>query len=730
MPEGKLRSGVYRSFIMCDDPRGVVERGAIKKQSKTRNNSICSGTNQRFDHPSKPKERSETAPRKSTEDPPPSSLQLLRVSKGIQKLNVAIDSYSKGSSYEKTVRPEDIAKGLLRGALDLEESLAMLSSIQENDNKQKGRMINDGRRDLRFQRSMSDRFGERIEKRMMVQGNVASRDCYDELRNVIRESFHRQNLLPQTTTKETKKSRVLRSGFASSYGAASSSTSSSQSSTVSGSTKSSASSDVPRRAPSLIARLMGLDASPQQPNNTMVKHIEKPVIVNVSPEERQEKLKRKKKKESTPETVRCNSTRKAVLQSLPEEIIPSENPSRIVLIKPVNAVQPKMDEKPGDKRPVLPKKPRMQGEVHPRMINQKKDHQAKGGSNTMKLPSSPTKKDKMVRKVEENEGKVMKLLSPSNVKTVTRQGKPKETIKKIYVKKEDISEGKDRAPKPPANHGTNKKSNGSSEMSRNKNQRSRLSSSSSSSSDEQKSTKRLKKPGEASKRSPKKKLHQRDNDLASENNSSSSQDTRESINQLCAEETTSELHIQGHCDSGEVTSCPATTQHSHQQETSLRSFLSNSSDFISYAENLFDFNTNTNRSQEKTCQDRDSNVISDQRLALDFAKEVARRRSLLLITEPTCLLRSSLHIDELLMEVCDGFDSLRSYRDTFLNQSSFVKESIDMVLEKDLLSKKKEMTSGVWDLGWRSEFQIDETHQAIVDLEKLILSGLIQEIFC
>ncbi|CAH8383050.1 unnamed protein product [Eruca vesicaria subsp. sativa] len=728
MPEGKLRSGVYKSFIMCDDPRGVVERGAIKKQSKTRN-SICSGTNQRFDHPSKPKERSEMAPRKSTEDvpPPPSSFQLLRVSKGIQKLNVAIDSYSKGSSYETVLRPEDIAKGLLRGALDLEESLAMLSSIQENDIKQKTGINKNGRRDLRFQRSMSDRFGERIEKRMMVQ----ERDCHEELRNVIRESFHRQNLLTQTTSTETKKTRVVRSGFASSSGAASSSTSSSQSSMVSGSTKSSASSDIPRRAPSLIARLMGLDASPPEPNNTPVKHIDKPVIANL-PSERQEQLKKKKKKnKESPETVRCNSSRQAVLQSLPG----SENPSRIVLIKPVNVVQPKKDEKPGNKRPVLPKKRRMQGEVHPRMINQKKDHQAQGGSktsstNTMKLPSSPTKKDKMVRKVEENEGKVMKLLSPSNVKAVTRESKPKESIKKIYVKKEDMSEAKDRqkALKPPANPATtHKKSNGSSDMSRNKNQRSRLSSSSSSSSssDEQKSNSRLKKSGEASKRSPKKKLHQRDNDLASENNSSSSQDTR-----VSAEETThSQLHIQGHCDNGEITSCPATIQHSLEQETSLRSFLSNSSDFISYAENLFDFNNNTNRSQETTCHGRDSIVISDHRLALDFAKEVARRRSPRLITKPTFPLRSAVHIDELLMEVCDGFDSLRSYRDTFLNQSSFVKESIHMLLEKDLFCNKKEMTSGVWDLGWRSEFQIDETHQAVVDLEKLILSGLIQEIF-
>lgn len=86
-----------------------------------------------------------------------------------------------------------------------------------------------------------------------------------------------------------------------------------------------------------------------------------------------------------------------------------------------------------------------------------------------------------------------------------------------------------------------------------------------------------------------------------------------------------------------------------------------------------------------------------------------------------------MHIDELLMEVCDGFESLRSYRDTFLGQDSFAKESIDMVLEKDLKSMKTEVTSGVWDLGWRSEFQIDETYQAVVDLEKLILSGLIQE---
>lgn len=87
-----------------------------------------------------------------------------------------------------------------------------------------------------------------------------------------------------------------------------------------------------------------------------------------------------------------------------------------------------------------------------------------------------------------------------------------------------------------------------------------------------------------------------------------------------------------------------------------------------------------------------------------------------------------MDIDQLLMEVCDGFESLRRYGDTFLGKNSFVKESIHMVLEKDLKSKKTEMTSGVWDLGWRSEFQIEETHEAVADLEKLILSGLIQEI--
>ncbi|ESQ37140.1 hypothetical protein EUTSA_v10002425mg [Eutrema salsugineum] len=684
MPEGKLRSGVYRSFIMCDDPRGVVECGAIKKQSKIRSSSICS-SNQRFDNPSKSKDKSEIAPRKSTEEapPPPSSLQLLRVSKGIQKLNVAIESWSKGLSYE-TMRPEDIAKGLLRGALDLEESLAMLTSIQEDgDIKQKPRIS----KDLRFQRSMSDRFGERIEKRMMSQEN-----------KVIKESFLRQNLLPQTTTTGTK-TRVSRSDFASSSGAASSSTSSSQSSMVSGSTKSSASSDVTRRAPSLIARLMGLDVSTQEPSKCVVNHIDKP---------RQEQLKKKIKE--SPETVRCNSTREAVLQE-----IPSENPSTIVLIRPMRVVQPEMEEKPGNKRPVLPKKPRMQGEVHPRMINQRKDHQAKS-SNKMKLPSSLTKKDRepkeMLRKVEENEAKVIKLMSPTNAKAVTRDRKPVETNKKVLVKKEDTGEGKDRyrphdrALKPPNNPATHKKPNSPSDMSRNKTRRSRLSSSSSSSGREKKSS-------EAN----------RTNRYARHARLSN-----RSINQLSAEETTSsDLNIQAHCDNGEVTSCAATVQ----QETCqipLKAFLSSSQDFISYAENLFNLDSNSKRSQESTFRNSDSIVISDQRHALDFAKEVARRRSLLLITEPTCPLRSSVHVDDLLTEVCDGLESLSSYRDTFLEQSSFVKEGIHMVLEKDLKSKKTEMTSGVWDLGWRSEFQIDETYQAVVDLEKLILSGLIQEI--
>ncbi|CAH2052656.1 unnamed protein product [Thlaspi arvense] len=705
MPEGKLRSGVYRSFIMCDDPRGVVECGAIKKQSKCR-----SSTNQRLDHPSKSKDKSETAARKSTEEAPPSSLHLLRVSKGIQKLNVAIDSLSKGLSYE-AARPEDISKDLLRGALDLEESLAMLTSIQEDDLKHNPRISKDGgRSDLRFQRSMSDRFGERVEKRMMVQENVAaSRDCYDDLRKVIRESFLKQNLLPQTETK----SRVVRNDFASSSGAASSSTSSSQFSMVSGSTKSSASSDITRRAPSLIARLMGLDVSPQEPTN------HKPELLKVSAE-RQEEVKKKKKKENL-ETVRCDSTREAVLQSLPEE-----NPSTIVLIRPMRVVQPEIEEKPGNKRPVLSKKPRMQGEVHPRMINQRKDHQAK----PMKLPLSLTKRGRepkeTVRRIEENEGKVIKKMSPSNVK----DRKPVETNKKLLVKKEDLGEGRDRykphdrSIKPPNNPATHKKLNSSSDVSRNKTRRSRLSSSSSSSnSAEQRSSNREKKSGEANRPNVKKKLHLRDSDLTSENISSSS-----SINQLSTEETTSsEVHIQGHCDNGEVTSCAATIQ----QETcqiSLRDFLSSSQDFVSYAENLFDFKTNSKRSQESAFQDRDSIVISDQRLALDFAKEVARRRSLLLISEPTCAQRSSVHIDELLMEVCDEFESLRSYRDTFLGQSSFVKESIHMILEKDLTSKKTEITNGVWDLGWRNEFQIDETHQAVVDLEKLILSGLILEL--
>lgn len=137
MPQDRLRSAVYRSFVKCDDPKGVAECGTmrksksnpkrleekakIRKMPKNSNSSSSSACEE---------VGKEMVSEKDPEDcHNPSSFQLLEVSKGAQKLNQVIDSWSKGMSFDGNSK--EIAKDLLKGALDLQESLIMLGKLQE-----------------------------------------------------------------------------------------------------------------------------------------------------------------------------------------------------------------------------------------------------------------------------------------------------------------------------------------------------------------------------------------------------------------------------------------------------------------------------------------------------------------------------------------------------------------------------------------------------------------------
>ncbi|OIT01637.1 PREDICTED: uncharacterized protein LOC109226544 [Nicotiana attenuata] len=253
MPQDNLRSVMYRSFVTCDNPKGVIEGKTIK----------------------------------------------------ISKIDPQnMENHKVG----KQKNSKDITKDLLKGALDLQESIVMLGKLQEaSEYMTKLRKM---RNEIGIGRTKSERVVDhRYDKvefekpRFSVDG---SRDCYDELREAIRDGLARQNLLPSCCGSE--KARIDRrkvelspdfpsTSFTSSSESSIekprvvdgkkvvlspdfSSTSSSQCSMVQSHEISSFECSPPKiqkeksKAPNLIARLMGLEEIP-----TTQKQLEKDKVL-------------------------------------------------------------------------------------------------------------------------------------------------------------------------------------------------------------------------------------------------------------------------------------------------------------------------------------------------------------------------------------------------------------------------------------------------------------------
>ncbi|KAF7154562.1 hypothetical protein RHSIM_Rhsim01G0098000 [Rhododendron simsii] len=130
MPQDRLRS-----FVKCDDPKGVVECGTVRKsksnpkrlEEKAESRKMPKNSNSSSS--SAYKEAGKEMVREKDKEDNPSSFQLLEVPKGAQQLNQVIDSWSKGMNFDGNSK--EIAKDLLKGALDLQESLIMLGKLQE-----------------------------------------------------------------------------------------------------------------------------------------------------------------------------------------------------------------------------------------------------------------------------------------------------------------------------------------------------------------------------------------------------------------------------------------------------------------------------------------------------------------------------------------------------------------------------------------------------------------------
>lgn len=304
MPGSGKRSVIYRPFVRCDDPKGVVDCGTVRKpkpgSEKVKNNigGPKNPTNLNTPSSGHKEEREEMGSGRfnlgKLQDR--SSFQILEVSRGAERLNQTFDSWSKGLSYD--AKTKDVAKDLLRGALDLQESLTMLGELQKaseltSKKKQKSflergfeemgsvplrdsidrvgsvqfRDSNNKMGSFRFRES-NDKMGF---QRSWGSADGRPGDCYDELREAIQNGLARQNLLPRDTApKEDAYFRSRKLELVSEMATSSSSWSSMACSNDMASTECSTSSMPPTpqengtRGVNVIARLMGLEDLPSK----------------------------------------------------------------------------------------------------------------------------------------------------------------------------------------------------------------------------------------------------------------------------------------------------------------------------------------------------------------------------------------------------------------------------------------------------------------------------------
>ncbi|KAJ7973855.1 DUF4378 domain-containing protein [Quillaja saponaria] len=280
---------MYRSFVTCDDPNGVVDCGTIRK---------CKTDSQKMEQKMKSRravkkadtsltnksEKEEMIPKGFKDDScDPSSLQLMEVSRGAQKLNQVIDSWFKGINYEG--QSEDVAKDLLKGALDLQESLVMLHKFQEasqymtrlrkeqNSKPERGR-FDELMNERTYPNQVRDQNYPMGFQNPRLSADGSSRNSVEELKKVVRDSLVRQNLLTSTTSEEMISASEIPS------------TSSSQSSVVhadrlTDSSLSSTSLQDKKKGPNLIAKLLGLEEVQPKPSQaTLQKQVQGEKILN------------------------------------------------------------------------------------------------------------------------------------------------------------------------------------------------------------------------------------------------------------------------------------------------------------------------------------------------------------------------------------------------------------------------------------------------------------------
>ncbi|XP_039051001.1 uncharacterized protein LOC120192275 [Hibiscus syriacus] len=168
---------------------------------------------------------------------------------------------------------------------------------------------------------------------------------------------------------------------------------------------------------------------------------------------------------------------------------------------------------------------------------------------------------------------------------------------------------------------------------------------------------------------------------------------------------------------------------SFTKRINLKALLLSSPAFMNHVDELFDLHVDVPIASQKFGIGDFSDA--DSRFSFDCAKEIVQRKShpnSRMLLPPWLSLvgdtKMHLSLDHLLKETCDGVEDLRRYSE--ISGKNYPTVRLYAMMERDI--NHSEALSGIWDLGWKKRFSVDDTIQVVEDIEKELLRGLIAEI--
>lgn len=174
----------------------------------------------------------------------------------------------------------------------------------------------------------------------------------------------------------------------------------------------------------------------------------------------------------------------------------------------------------------------------------------------------------------------------------------------------------------------------------------------------------------------------------------------------------------------EILARQAKTKGTAKNKINLKELLLSNSSFLRRAEDLFELHMKQ-PILSRAAFSEDVNMI-ETRLAFDCANELLESKSRRISPAGhssfwihTVNLRTSMSLDQLLGEVSQDYDEVISYAKGG--------KDIHKMVECDIQCKGRPV-SGAWELDWQSGFSVKEADQVFGELEKHILSELIEEI--